>query len=483
MISQGTPSGLVSAGRSRGGWQPVRTVASPLKAGLRQRIVAGLTLLVAGGYVLGPSGCTKCVIPNVFGRSAGSFLDENGPARPLEVHPYVEKQPCMAGVILEGVSRIFTGPVTALDDVSFKVEEGELLTLVGPSGSGKTTLLRLVAGLEEVTRGEIRIGGRSMRGIAPKHRGVSLVFQSYALYPHMSVRKNLAFGLKLRSGLGWWPKQRAERRKEIDEQVRKTAKLLEIEGLLDRRPAELSGGQRQRVALGRALVTRPDVYLLDEPLSNLDARLRFGLRQELKEIHRRLSATMIYVTHDQEEALALGDRVAVLDRGRLQQLGTPQVVYERPENRFVAGFLGATQMNFVRGRLEAGDPPRFAALGWSVALDKSVPARVQTYVGREVELGVRPEDVTVSPVGDVGGVPARVLDVSLLGEAALVKLQVETEFAAARAAGVALMARVSARDRMAGGELVSMHLDIRQAHLFDPLTGENVSLPRVVQGN
>jgi multiple sugar transport system ATP-binding protein len=388
----------------------------------------------------------------------------------------------MAGVVLEGVSRIFPGPVAALEDVSLTVRDREFLVLVGPSGSGKTTLLRLIAGLEEVTKGEIRIGERSMARVPPRERDVALVFQDYALYPHLTVRRNLALSLELRWGVRWWRRSN-ERRREIDQRVQETACTLGIEPLLERVPRQLSGGQRQRVALGRALVRQPGVYLFDEPLSNLDAQLRTSLRRELKQLHRRLAATMIYVTHDQEEALALGDRVAVLSEGRLQQLGTPEEVYMRPRNTFVAGFLGEPGMNFLKGRLLAADGEvRFAARGWSVALDRILAARVQPYLEREVVLGLRPEDVTVSPRGESAGLPARVLVVEPLPNAAVVYVEME-EGAAQDAAATTLVSRTSARARMAAGDFVSMHLDMRQAHVFDPQTGENVGWPRVVEGN
>jgi multiple sugar transport system ATP-binding protein len=438
----------------------------------------------------------SCVLGTVFERTAGKVWL----VRSLMVFIDARRASRMAGVILERVSRIFPGPVAALRDVTLEVRDGELLALVGPSGSGKTTLLRLVAGLEQPTQGEIRIGGRSVNKVPARQRDVALVFQSYALYPHLSVARNLALALELRRG--WWSRQVSrllasakarQEHEEIDRRVQETARMLGIEELLARRPGELSGGQRQRVALGRALVRRPAVYLLDEPLSNVDARLRIELRRELKQLHRELAATMIYVTHDQEEALALGDRVAVLAQGRIEQVGAAEELYDRPGNRFVAEFLGVPETNFVAGSLAAVDGQvQFVGSGWSVALDKTTAAQVQRYLARPVVLALRPEDVRIEPsAGGTGGVPGRVVEVQPLAGVALVRVgerrgvspPCETAEAASSTASVTLVSRTSARARMAAGDLVSMHLDMRQANVFDPQTGENIGWPQVVEGN
>ena len=252
----------------------------------------------------------------------------------------------MASVRLENVRKIYPNGYAAIRGADFEVADGELLVLVGPSGCGKSTLLRMIAGLETITEGRLSIGGRLVNDVAPKDRDIAMVFQNYALYPHMSVAENLAFGLKLRHVPG----------REIKRRVAEVSSVLAMEELLDRRPAQLSGGQRQRVALGRALVRKPSVFLLDEPLSNLDARLRLSMRAEIARLHRRLGATMIYVTHDQVEAMTLGERIVVLRKGEIQQIDTPIVLYERPANLFVAGFLGSPAMNVFRGRLRlAGD--------------------------------------------------------------------------------------------------------------------------------
>lgn len=411
----------------------------------------------------------------------------------------------MAGVVLEGVSRVFPGPVVALDDVSLEVRDRELLTLVGPSGSGKTTLLRLIAGLEQPSQGEIRIAGRSVTRLAARDRDVAFVFQSYALYPHLTVRRLLASALELRWRVSGWKqwfwqavsparaRRLIEKRNEIARRVQDTASLLGIDGLLDRRPGQLSGGQRQRVALGRALVRQPAVYLLDEPFSNIDERLRDELRRDLRQLQRSLGGTMVYVTHDRDEALALGDRVAVLSEGKLQQIGAPEELYEHPRNRFVAGFLGVPDSNFVVGRLEReGEQVRFVSPTWSVVLDRMTAVRVQPYLTQAVVLGLRPEDVSVVAKADSqDGVTARVVEVQPLAgwmRVCVVSDKGSVGFpgsssAVRKSADVTLVSRTSARARMAAGDLVSMHLNMRQAHVFDPQTGENIGWPQVVEGN
>src|SRR5437016_12528285 len=251
----------------------------------------------------------------------------------------------VARVELERVRKTYGGGQVAVADATFEAADGELIVLVGPSGCGKSTLLRIIAGLDSPSSGTVRIGGRIVNAVAPKDRDIAMVFQSYALYPHMTVAENLSFSLKLRG----------QSRAEIERRVREPAEALGLTDLLQRRPRQLSGGQRQRVALGRALVRDPKVFLLDEPLSNLDAKLRLGVRTEIAKLHRRLLATMIYVTHDQIEAMTLGQRIVVLDRGELQQIDTPMRVYERPANLFVAGFIGSPAMNFLRGRIVRQD--------------------------------------------------------------------------------------------------------------------------------
>jgi len=289
----------------------------------------------------------------------------------------------MATVALESIGKLY-GETRALADVNLTVGDGEFLVLVGPSGCGKSTLLRMVAGLEEISEGELLIGGARANEKAPRDRDVAMVFQSYALYPHMDVRRNMGFGLEVRKV----PKE------EIEARVLEAAKLLEIDPLLDRLPKDMSGGQRQRVAMGRAIVRDPAVFLFDEPLSNLDASLRSQMRAELKQLHRRLGSTMLYVTHDQVEAMTLADRICVLRDGVIQQVGTPAELFERPANRFVAGFIGSPSMNFLEGDLASG---RVRGEGFELAVtgDRSGESRVV--------VGVRPNDLRLSGAGGISG--------------------------------------------------------------------------------
>src|SRR6184192_1695852 len=289
----------------------------------------------------------------------------------------------MAGVLLDHVTKRF-GEVTAVNDLSIQVQDREFLVLVGPSGCGKSTALRLIAGLEEATAGDIYIGDRRVNDVAPKDRDIAMVFQSYALYPHMTVYDNLAFGLKLRKT----PKA------EIDRRVKEAADILGLQNLLKRKPKQLSGGQRQRVALGRAIVREPLVFLMDEPLSNLDAKLRVQTRAELIKLHRRLQTTVIYVTHDQTEAMTMGTRIAVMRDGLVQQLASPREVYDTPTNVFVAGFIGTPAMNFFRSDLQGDGDTLYADTGaFRLKLPPQKRAAVASYQGRQVIMGIRPEDI------------------------------------------------------------------------------------------
>ena len=292
----------------------------------------------------------------------------------------------MARIEYDSVTKVYDDGTKAVEDLDLPIEDGELMVLVGPSGCGKTTALRMLAGLEEISDGEIRIGDRVVNDLTPKDRDIAMVFQSYALYPHMSVYDNLAFGLKLRKT----PKR------EIDERVKRAAKILEIEEFLKRKPRALSGGQRQRVAMGRAIVREPHAFLMDEPLSNLDAKLRVQMRAEIHQLQRRLGVTTIYVTHDQVEAMTMGDRVAVMSRGHLQQVDTPQTLYDNPKNEFVAGFIGSPAINLVEAEL-ARDDGRLAVRfgGHDLTVDDQLARNrsgLADYVGRTVILGIRPED-------------------------------------------------------------------------------------------
>ncbi len=347
----------------------------------------------------------------------------------------------MAELRREGLAKEHPGGVVALRELDLQVRDGELVVLVGPSGCGKTTALRLVAGLEAPSRGRVRIDGRDVTTLPPRERDVAMVFQSYALYPHKSVRENLGFGLRMRG----------TPRPEIARRVEEVARTLGLAALLERRPAQLSGGQRQRVALGRAIVREPKAFLLDEPLSNLDARLRAEMRAELARLHRRLGATMLYVTHDQEEALTLGDRVVVLRDGAVQQAGPPLELYARPANVFVAGFLGAPAMNLLPG-----------ASGLALDLPSTRPP--------EPVIGVRPGDVALVAPG-TGHADARVEVVEVLGHATLVHLRLA-------GSGAALRALVTGAGSLAPaiGETAGVRLATERLHLFDPRDGLRLEL-------
>ena len=303
----------------------------------------------------------------------------------------------MAGVSFRGVTKIFGKDVKAVDNLNLDIRDQEFMVLVGPSGCGKTTALRMIAGLEEVTEGDLLIGETRVNDVPPKDRDIAMVFQNYALYPHMNVYDNIAFGLRLRElkGALWQLSHLSEAKKikeDIDRRVREAAAMLGIEGLLHRRPKELSGGQRQRVALGRAIVRKPKVFLMDEPLSNLDAKLRIQTRAELIRLHRQLGITTIYVTHDQVEAMTMGQRIAVMKDGVLQQCDQPENVYRRPANKFVAGFIGSPPMNFIPAKVvqEAGEL-YVDAEAFKLPLNGAVPAK--DYVGKDVTLGIRPENI------------------------------------------------------------------------------------------
>jgi multiple sugar transport system ATP-binding protein len=294
----------------------------------------------------------------------------------------------MATVELKNISKIYDGNVKAVDSVNIDIKDQEFVVLVGPSGCGKSTTLRMVAGLEDISSGELKIDGKLVNDVPPKDRDIAMVFQNYALYPHMSVYDNMAFGLKIRK----FPKE------EIDQRVREAAKILDIEELLDRKPKALSGGQRQRVAVGRAIVRQPKVFLFDEPLSNLDAKLRVQMRAEISSLHSRLNATMIYVTHDQVEAMTMADKIVVMKLGIIQQIGSPLELYNKPNNKFVAGFIGSPPMNFMQTKIVAeGDDVFCDEGGFRVKLDDKNKKLLKNYVGKSVVFGVRPEDLSFVP--------------------------------------------------------------------------------------
>ncbi|HWB13684.1 MAG TPA: ABC transporter ATP-binding protein [Pirellulales bacterium] len=406
----------------------------------------------------------------------------------------------MAGVVLTGVSRVFSrgrvfsGGILACDRLDLEVRDGELLVLVGPSGSGKTTILRLIAGLERPTSGTITIGGQAVDRLPPRERNLAMVFQGHALHPQWTVYDNIAFGLRLRASAGpvW-------RRSELRQQVVETARELGLDGMLDRLPGELSGGEQQRVALARAIVRRPTLFLFDEPFSSLDAQLRVEMRRKLKQLHQRLGTSMIYVTHDQSDALALADRLAVLDRGRIEQVGTPREVYDWPASRFVAGFVGSPGMNFFEGKLAGettSDAWRLSAGGWSVGVRREWWRGAGA--GETAVVGLRPEDIHVRQVGQPGShedsptldcpeTTARVELIEDLGDASVVSLspdqpggdgEEQTENRASpERPGAVLLCKRQVRSGLAPGEHVIAWLDMRRAHWFDGRTGRNLCQP------
>jgi multiple sugar transport system ATP-binding protein len=368
----------------------------------------------------------------------------------------------MATIRLEGVRKVYRDGAAhvAVEDATFEIGDGELVVLVGPSGSGKSTLLRMIAGLESVTEGQLSIGGRVVNDVPPRDRDIAMVFQSYALYPHMTVRENLGFALKLRKT----PPAEAE------ERVRAASRALGLDAVLDRKPRQLSGGQRQRVALGRAIVRDPAVFLFDEPLSNLDAKLRVQMRAEIRALHRRLGATMVYVTHDQVEAMTLGDRIVVLHQGVIQQIAPPLELYDHPANRFVAGFIGSPAMSFFDGAVVDGDGPAFVAAGGAFRLP--LPAVwAERLRGRvEVVLGVRPEGVYAARGRPAGAALAeatfRVEGVEPLGNEIFVH---------AEAGPHRVTARVAPQPLPGPGESVSLAFGLDRLHFFDPGTGRSLA--------
>ncbi|QOV90825.1 ABC transporter ATP-binding protein [Humisphaera borealis] len=434
----------------------------------------------------------------------------------------------MAAVELSHITKTYSGGVTAVDDLSLSIEDHQFVVLVGPSGCGKSTTLRLIAGLEEADTGRISIGGRDVTDIAPKDRDIAMVFQNYALYPHMTVYGNLSFGLRLRKMPSLLkrlrhPSQARQIGRDIDERVKRVADLLDIRSLLNRKPRELSGGQRQRVAVGRAIVREPAAFLFDEPLSNLDARLRLTTRAELKRLHQKLRTTTVYVTHDQEEAMTLGDRIIVMLNGKVQQDGPPLELYHRPRNRFVAGFIGMPPMNFIEGHLEAtenspklsfvesapsgrksvggtGDGLTYPTKGFTLILSRDaapsggVPS---SWVGRKVIMGIRPEHLSLRPFrADDGSVVSQPLQMRLtliepIGSSIDLYLQ--------SAGNDQIVARVDAANGLVSsgpsspgetsgltpqlGSLVTVHVDVRRIHLFEPEdTGMNLSLETTPSG-
>jgi multiple sugar transport system ATP-binding protein len=363
----------------------------------------------------------------------------------------------MAKVVLEHVYKIYPGGVVAVDDAHLEINDKEFVVLVGPSGCGKSTTLRMVAGLEEISKGSIFIDGKKVNDVPPKNRDIAMVFQNYALYPHMTVYKNMAFGLKLRR----YP------RAEIEARVREAAEILSIEHLLERKPKELSGGQRQRVAVGRAIVRKPKAFLFDEPLSNLDAKMRVQMRTEISKLHNRLSSTMIYVTHDQVEAMTMGDRIVVMKDGIIQQVAEPLDLYDNPANQFVAGFIGSPPMNFFKGKLESRNSAVYFNEGsFSIRAEERQAAKLARRAGEDVVFGVRPEDVAdatfVTDPNPDHKVKARVEVVEPMG--AEIYLYFNT-------GKHSFIARVSAHDNAEVNQELTVVFNMKKSHFFDAKTG------------
>lgn len=366
----------------------------------------------------------------------------------------------MANVVLENVYKIYPGDVTAVEDANLEIQDEEFMVLVGPSGCGKSTTLRMIAGLEEISKGQVSIDGRVVNDVPPKDRDIAMVFQNYALYPHMSVYKNMAFGLKLRKYA----------KAEIEERVNEAAEILGIENLLQRKPKELSGGQRQRVAVGRAIVRKPKAFLFDEPLSNLDAKMRVQMRAEISKLHDQLKSTMIYVTHDQVEAMTMGDRITVMKDGVIQQVATPLDLYDNPANQFVAGFIGSPPMNFFNGRMIQEDGTlMFKEKNFNLEPHESQKQTLSEYVGKDIVFGVRPEDITearfLSEFPKNTSFKAKIEVVEPMGAEVFLYLSTGDN---------PFTARVDTHEVPKVGSEMEMVADMKKTHYFDSQTGESI---------
>ena len=368
----------------------------------------------------------------------------------------------MSSVTMKHIYKKYAGGVIAVTDFNLDIEDKEFIILVGPSGCGKSTTLRMIAGLEEISEGELYIDGKLCNDVPPKERDIAMVFQNYALYPHMTVYENMSFGLKLRKT----PKD------EIKRRVEEAAQILEIEHLLDRKPAALSGGQRQRVALGRAIVRNPKVFLLDEPLSNLDAKLRAQMRSELTKLHKKLDTTFIYVTHDQTEAMTMGDRIVVMKDGIIQQVDTPQNLYDMPCNMFVAGFIGSPQMNFLDGTVtKNGDQYAIDLGGDTIPLpkEKTADGKLDSYVGKKVKMGIRPEDIDDEPE-----FMAKHPDCHLEAQVDVSEMMGAEIYLYLEYKGNKMTARVAPTSKARNGDTVRVAFDPHKVHVFDVETEQTI---------
>ncbi|MCR4999927.1 MAG: sn-glycerol-3-phosphate ABC transporter ATP-binding protein UgpC [Lachnospiraceae bacterium] len=369
----------------------------------------------------------------------------------------------MANISLKNICKVYPNGFEAVKDFNLDIEDKEFIIFVGPSGCGKSTTLRMIAGLEDISSGELTIDGKVMNAVEPKDRDIAMVFQNYALYPHMTVYDNMAFGLKLRKV----PKD------QIDKQVREAAKILDLEKLLDRKPKALSGGQRQRVAMGRAIVRNPKVFLMDEPLSNLDAKLRVQMRIEISKLHDRLGATIIYVTHDQTEAMTLGTRIVVMKDGVVQQIDSPQNLYAKPCNQFVAGFIGSPQMNFIDAKIKVNGNNVTTTIGdkeIAIPASKTKALIDGGYDGKTVVLGIRPEDIHDSQMF-IDASPNTVIE-STIRVYELLGAEVFLYF---DYAGAQITARVDPRTTAKTGDTISFALDMEKSHFFEKETGVTIT--------
>lgn len=366
----------------------------------------------------------------------------------------------MASIILKNITKKYEGNVVAVHDFNLKIENNEFIILVGPSGCGKSTTLRMIAGLEDITEGELFIGGELVNNVPPKDRDIAMVFQNYALYPHMTVFKNMAFGLTLRK----IPKS------EIETKVKEIANQLNIEHLLNRKPKALSGGERQRVALGRAMVRNPAVFLLDEPLSNLDAKLRTQMRIEITKLHKRLGTTFVYVTHDQVEAMTMGDRIVVMKDGFIQQVDTPQNLYSKPNNLFVAGFIGSPQMNFIDANVIEKNGEYYISFhnaNIKIKYDMEYIKLISEYVGKTIVMGIRPENIHIVNINESETLEGVVDIAELMGAETLVYIDY---------CGEKLVIKIVENKKINDGETVLMKFDSKYIHLFDKKTHERIEI-------